>query len=52
MSYGSASTVSPVLIVPPESMSARSPPLCTRPRNTPVRVSRSRCEHGSHLRWP
>src|SRR4028118_458951 len=50
--YGNDSTRSPTRISPSESTSARSPPLCTRPRSTPGRVIRSRGEHGAQRRRP
>ena len=45
-------TASPARIVPSLSTSARRPPMCTSARSVPGSVSRSRCAHGSHRRWP
>ena len=43
---------SPTRIVPPVTMSARSPPRCTRPASTPAGASLWRWEHGSASRRP
>ena len=45
-------TRSPTRMTPSLRNSARRPPRCTSPRNTPLPVSRSRCVQGSHNRQP
>ncbi len=45
-------TQSPTLMMPPVRICARRPPRWVSPRITSVRISRSRCAHGSHSLRP